>query len=91
VEDALSSHPQVRAAAVIGVPHDMWGEAVHAYVVTIPGASVTSEQLQKLAAAALNKDWAPKSIDFLDELPLTVSGKVDKKALRAHYDSRVNA
>ncbi|GIH06755.1 fatty-acyl-CoA synthase [Rhizocola hellebori] len=91
VEDALASHPQVRAAAVIGVPHDMWGEAVHAYVVTVPGASVTGEQLCKLAVAALNKDWAPKSVDFLDELPLTVSGKVDKKALRAHYDSRVSA
>jgi acyl-CoA synthetase (AMP-forming)/AMP-acid ligase II len=69
----------------------MWGEAVHAYVVTMPGASVTGEQLCKLAAAALNEAWAPKSVDFLDELPLTGSGKVDKKALRAYYDSRVSA
>ncbi len=91
VEDALASHPQVRAAAVIGVPHDAWGEAVHAYVITIPGASVTAEQLCKLAAAGLNEAWAPKSIDFIDEFPLTVSGKVDKKALRAYYDSRVSA
>jgi acyl-CoA synthetase (AMP-forming)/AMP-acid ligase II len=91
VEDALASHPQVRGAAVIGVPHDEWGEAVHAYVITIPGASVTSEQLCKLATAALNDAWAPKTIDFLDEFPLTVSGKVDKKALRAYYDSRVSA
>ncbi len=91
VEDALASHPQVRGAAVIGVPHDAWGEAVHAYVITTPGASVTGEQLCKLAAAALNDAWAPKSIDFVDEFPLTVSGKVDKKALRAYYDSRVSA
>ncbi len=85
IEDALASHPQVRAAAVIGVPHPDWGEAVHAYVITTPGASVTTEQLRKLAAAALNDQWSPRGIDFIDEFPLTVSGKVDKKALREHY------
>jgi acyl-CoA synthetase (AMP-forming)/AMP-acid ligase II len=88
IEDALASHPQVRAAAVIGVPHPDWGEAVHAYVVTIPNASVTPEQLRKLAAAALNEQWSPTAIDFIDEFPLTVSGKVDKKALREHYMSK---
>jgi acyl-CoA synthetase (AMP-forming)/AMP-acid ligase II len=87
IEDALASHPQVRAAAVIGVPHEAWGEAVHAYVVTIPNASVTPEQLRKLAAAALNDQWSPTAVDFIDEFPLTVSGKVDKKALREHYMS----
>lgn len=88
IEDALASHPQVRAAAVIGVPHPEWGEAVHAYVITIPGASVTPEQLRKLAAAALNDLWSPKGVDFIDEFPLTVSGKVDKKALRELYLSQ---
>jgi fatty-acyl-CoA synthase len=88
IEDALASHPQVRAAAVIGVPHDEYGEAIHAYVVTIPGASVTPEQLRKLAVAALNEQWSPSAVDFIDEFPLTVSGKVDKKALREHYLSK---
>lgn len=91
VEDALSSHPQVRAATVIGVPHDEWGEMVHAFVVVSPGASVTPEQLRKLAVAALNEAWAPKQVEFIDEFPLTVSGKVDKKALRALYLSRVSS
>lgn len=85
LEDALSSHPQVRSAAVIGVPHPTWGEAVHAYVITTPGASVTADQLRKLTAAALNETWSPQSVSFIEEFPLTVSGKVDKKALRAHY------
>jgi acyl-CoA synthetase (AMP-forming)/AMP-acid ligase II len=88
IEDALASHPQVRAAAVIGVPHPEWGEAVHAYVITAPGASVTTEQLRKLATAALNEQWSPTAIDFIDEFPLTASGKVDKKALREHYLSQ---
>lgn len=87
VEDVLASHPQVRAAAVIGVPHEAWGESVHAYVEVTPGASVTEEQLQKLCKAALNDDWMPRSIDFIDSFPLTVSGKVDKKALRERYVS----
>lgn len=85
VEDVLSSHPQVRSAAVIGVPHDLWGEAVHAYVQVAPGASVTAEQLRKLVAAGLNEVWAPQEIEFIDKLPLTISGKVDKKALRELY------
>jgi fatty-acyl-CoA synthase len=85
IEDALASHPQVRAAAAIGVPHAEYGEAIHAYVITAPGASVTPEQLRKLAVAALNEEWSPSGVDFIDEFPITVSGKVDKKALRAHY------
>ncbi|WP_117215555.1 AMP-binding protein [Allorhizocola rhizosphaerae] len=85
IEDVLASHPQVRGAAVIGVPHDMWGEAVHAYVMVTPGASVTPDQLKKLAVAALNEAWSPKTIEFIDAFPLTGSGKVDKKALRELY------
>lgn len=85
IEDVLTSHPQVRSAAVIGVPHEMYGEAVHAYVIKSPGASVTEEQLRKLVTAALNEAWTPEVIEFVTELPLTESGKVDKKALRERY------
>ena len=85
VEDALTSHPQVRAAAVIGVPHEAFGEAVHAFVVTQAGAGVTAGELRELVRERLNDLYAPSTIEFVDELPLTAMTKVDKKALRARY------
>ncbi|WP_166384267.1 AMP-binding protein [Catellatospora methionotrophica] len=85
VEDALVAHPQVRAAAVIGVPADDTGEAVHAYVVPEPGADLSPDELRGFVIGELNEMWAPRTIEFVDDLPLTAMGKVDKKALRARY------
>jgi fatty-acyl-CoA synthase len=83
VEDVLVSHPQVRAAAVVGKPDPLYGEWPHAFVVLTPDATVTAEELIAYALADLNPIWMPRSIDFVDELPLTGGGKVDKKQLRA--------
>ncbi|GAA1614563.1 AMP-binding protein [Catellatospora bangladeshensis] len=85
VEDALAAHPQVRAAAVIGVPADDTGEAVHAYVVAEPGADITAEEVRDFVIGELNEMWAPRTVAFVDALPLTAMGKVDKKALRARW------
>ncbi len=85
VEDALATHPHVRAAAVIGVPDDEVGEVVHAYVQTIEGATVTADDLRAHVVARLNELWAPRTVDFLDDFPLTGFGKVDKKALRSRH------
>jgi acyl-CoA synthetase (AMP-forming)/AMP-acid ligase II len=85
VEDIIATHPQVRAAAVIGVPDPVIGEVVHAYVVPTPGATVTGPELAALVGEALNDMWQPRSVEFLDALPLTRANKVDKKALRARY------
>jgi acyl-CoA synthetase (AMP-forming)/AMP-acid ligase II len=85
IEDSLLSHPQVRGAAVIGVPDRDFGEEVHAYVVLAPDAGVTAEELRALVIADLNERWSPRQIEFIDTLPLTGVGKVDKKALRARY------
>ncbi len=89
VEDALLSHPQVRAAAVIGVPDAEIGEAVHAYVTLTEDAGVTEDDLRVHVAARLNLVWAPASVEFVAELPLTEFGKVDKKALRARHQPRI--
>ncbi|MBB5872579.1 acyl-CoA synthetase (AMP-forming)/AMP-acid ligase II [Allocatelliglobosispora scoriae] len=89
VEDVMAAHPEVRAAAVIGVPHPDMGESIYAYVVTTPGATVTGAELRAMVAAEFNDVWAPREVEFIDEFPYTDSGKVDKRALRDRYLARV--
>ena len=85
VEDVLSSHPDVAMAAVIGVPHDKWGEAVAALVVARAGCTPSPEALMQLVKERKGGPHAPKQIEIVDSLPLTAVGKVDKKVLRAKY------
>jgi fatty-acyl-CoA synthase len=85
VEDVLSTHPAVAGVAVIGVPDDKWGEAVHAVIVTRSGASIGADEVAAFVKARKGAAHAPKSVDFVDVLPLTTVGKIDKKALREPY------
>jgi fatty-acyl-CoA synthase len=85
VEDVISSHPDVAAVAVIGVPDERWGEAVKAVVVPRPGAEIVADELIELVKAAKGSVHAPKSVDVVEEIPLSPLGKPDKKALRARY------
>lgn len=82
VEDALASHADVAVCAVIGTPHPKWGEAVTAYVVRKPGALASAETLAAHVKGQKGSLYAPKRVEFIDTLPLTAVGKVDKKALR---------
>ncbi len=85
VEDTLFSHPEVNEVAVIGVPHEKWGETVKALVVTAPGSSLDEAALIAYCRDRLTHYKCPTSIEFKDELARTATGKLQKFKLREPY------
>jgi fatty-acyl-CoA synthase len=85
VEDVITTDRDIAMAAVIGVPDDKWGEAVKAVVVVRAGAQIDTEALIQRVKDSKGAVQAPKSVDIVDEIPLTPLGKPDKKALREIY------
>ena len=85
VEDVLTAHPDEALAAVIGIPNEKWGEAVLAVVVLKDGATVEKEELMALVKDKKGAVHAPKTVEFVDALPVTGLGKTDKKTIRAKY------
>ena len=83
VEGALLRHPAVLEVAVVGVPHEKWGEAPHAFVVLHEGAHADERELLDFARAKLAHFKAPHSVTFVNELPKTATGKIQKYILRA--------
>src|SRR5471030_2478417 len=85
VEAALAAHPAVLMAAVVGVPHAEWGEAVHAEVMLRGEAAVTAEELIAYAKEKLGGYKTPKSLIFVSALPMSVVGKVLRREVRDKY------
>ncbi len=85
VEDTLHAHPDVVEAAVIGVPDDRWGEAVKAIVALREGAEVAPDELVSWCRERLAHFKSPRSVDLVDALPRTASGKIAKPELRRPY------
>lgn len=86
VEQALAAHPALAQVAVIGVPDEVWGEAVHAIVVLKPGAAVSDTELIEHSKGLIAGYKVPKAITFREEpLPLSGAMKVLKRELRAPY------
>ena len=85
VEAVLQQHPGVRKAAVVGLPHERWGEAVTAIVVPDPAAAPGADELVAFCRGRLAGFETPKQVIFVDALPETVGGKVLKYKLRRQY------
>ena len=83
VEDVLCQHPGVAEASVVGLPHTEWGEVVTALVVTTPGAEINELTLKEHCAALLSSHKRPKHIQFVDELPRSHYGKIQRGKVRA--------
>ncbi len=94
VEDFLYRHPAVYEAAVVAVPDPQWGETPKAFIVTQPGQNVTADELRLFCRDHLSHYKVPSSFEFVEALPRTASGKIQKYVLRqpywAAYDSGVN-
>ena len=88
VEEVLIQHPAVSEVCVIGVPHEIWGEAVKAIVVPEPGAAVTGDALARFVGERLADYKKPRSVDFVDEIPKNAYGKVLRRELKARYRDR---
>jgi fatty-acyl-CoA synthase len=82
VESVLLRHPAVREVAVVGMPHPQWGESPHAFVVTQPGNKTTEADLKQFARDHMAHFKVPQWISFVEELPKTATGKVQKYVLR---------
>ena len=85
IEDVLYRHDAVMECAVIGVPHEKWGETPKALVVLRDGVAATEEMLLQFCRDNMAHFKCPTSIDFIDELPRTATGKLQKFKLRDQY------
>ncbi len=85
IEQTLTTHPSVQDCSVIGIPDDKWGESVKGVVQLKPTVDCTEQELIALCKEKLGSVKAPKSIDFIDDLPRSPAGKVLKNELRNRY------
>ena len=87
VEGILLRHPAVQEVAVVRMPDERWGEAPHAFVILAAGASVTGDELRAFARDAMAHFKVPKEFHFVEQLPKTATGKIQKYVLRGGRSS----
>lgn len=82
IEGTLLRHPAVLEVAVVGLPHEKWGESPHAFIVLKPGAHATAEEMRAFARDHMAHFKVPTGFHFVEELPKTATGKIQKFELR---------
>ena len=82
VEGVMMRHPAVQEIAVVGMPDEKWGESPHAFVVLAAGASASAAELSAYAREQMAHFKTPRSFTFVDQLPKTATGKIQKYVLR---------
>lgn len=82
VEGVLLHHPAVQEVAIVGMPHKRWGESPHAFVVLRPGTTATEDEMKQFVRDRLAHFKTPQWVTFVDDLPKTATGKVQKYILR---------
>jgi fatty-acyl-CoA synthase len=82
VEGVLLRHPAIQEVAVVGLPHEKWGETPHAFVVLTEGGSTTEDDIIGFARDNLAHFKAPRGVTFVSDLPKTATGKIQKYVLR---------
>ncbi|WP_428312784.1 long-chain-fatty-acid--CoA ligase [Hydrocarboniphaga sp.] len=83
VEGALLRHPSILEVAVVGMPHDKWGESPHAFIVLRDGAQAAEDEMRRFARENMAHFKVPSAFHFVTELPKTATGKIQKFVLRA--------
>jgi fatty-acyl-CoA synthase len=91
IENVLTGHPAVREAVVVGLPDPRTGEAVHAAVVRQSHLEVSEAELRELVRVELGEYEAPRTVLFLDEVPVTRAGKPNKNAVRDLVSKRLRS
>ena len=81
LEEVLLTHPEVSLAAVVGVPHEVHGEEVMAFVVRTPGAAVTEAEIIAWCKQVMAAYKYPRIVEFRHSLPMTATGKIPKREL----------
>ena len=87
LEDVVTRHPEISAAAVIGVPHEKWSERPLLIAVPAAGSTPSKESVLEFLEGQVAKWWIPDDVVFVEELPLGATGKVQKAKLRERYGS----
>ena len=85
IEDVILSHPSVSEVAVVGIPDEEWGESLKAIVVKKPGKLLSEQEVIEICKENLASLKKPKSIEFWDELPKNVAGKILRREIRAKF------